>query len=162
MGILATMRRTSAKHIAKQLWEFTKWIVGWPLAFFGIFGLPDQLGQWEGLIGKLAEWMRAVLTDPRVVYLAEKAVEIANFVNLAPIRAALAIAGIAILVWGTRPVWRLRHHLFAWWKGFLGEKVWIDKITAIALLKNSTWAILARMKAARPRETYNNAFAILL
>jgi hypothetical protein len=70
MGILATMRRTSAKHIAKQLWEFTKWIVGWPLAFFGIFGLPDQLGQWEGLIGKLAEWMRAVLTDPRVVYLA--------------------------------------------------------------------------------------------
>lgn len=93
---------------------------------------------------------------------AEKATEAVHYINLPPARWTLAAIAVLLLIWGSRPVWRLWHHLISWLKSLLGEKVWIDKITAIELLKNSTWATLARMKAAKPRETYNNAFAILL
>ena len=99
------MARGRTKIFARRLRRFIKWAVGWPLAAFGFIGLPDQLGQWEVYIGKLAELTRAAMIDPRVIHLAQKAVEVANFVNHPAVRVALVIVGVAILIWGWRPFW---------------------------------------------------------
>lgn len=84
----------------------------------------------------------AIMTDPRVQFLAEWAVSVANFVNQTPIRVALVIVGVAILVWRWRPVWDLRHRLRFTWRAFLGEETWIGLDDALRIIRSSDWAKL--------------------
>jgi len=136
------MRRPSGKHWARGYWRFIKWAVGWPLAFLGFVGLPDTLNQWARFIDWALVQIGAIMTDPRVQYLAQKAVAVADFVNQTPVRVALVIVGVAILIWGWRPFWSLRHRLRFVWRTFLGEETWISREDALKLIRASDWAKL--------------------
>ena len=134
------MRKVRAKHFAKGLWRFTKWAVGWPLAILGFVGLPDTLNQWAHFFDRAFTRIGAIMTDPRVLYLAAKAVTVADFINQTPIRVILVIVGVAILIWGWRPFWSLRHRLRFAWRTFLGEETWISREDAYKVVRASDWA----------------------
>ncbi len=155
--MLPDMRRKVGKRLAIRFWRFFKWAVGWPLAIFGASGIPDQLGQWEDYIGRAAARVHAAMTDPHVVYLAEKAVEIANFVNHPAVRVALVIVGVAILIWGRRPFRSLRHRLRFKWRVFLGEETWISRDDAFEAVRVSDWA-----KAKQPSRSLLGATGLLM
>jgi hypothetical protein len=150
-GIFAGMGMGHPKRIAGRLWRFTKWAVGWPLAFLGFIGLPDTFGQWAKFFDKIFAQIGTFVTDPRVQYLATKAVEISNFVNQTPVRVGLVIVGLAILVWGWRPFWSARHRLFVLWRHLLGEETWVDHEEATKIIRASRWA---RMREPRINVIY--------
>ncbi len=97
--MLGVMRRTRGNRLAGRLWRFTKWAVGWPLAFFGLVGFSETLNSWDAFFSKLLAQVGAIMTDPRAEYLAAKAVAVATFLNHTPIRVALVIVGVGVLIW---------------------------------------------------------------
>ena len=150
-GILIGMGRANVKGISKKIWGFTKWIVGWPIAIVGLGGIPDSVNVWVRWIDKAVLWAGSAMTDPRVQQLADKAVELAGFVNKAPVRFSLVIVGVSILVWGWRPFWRLRHRIFFSWRRALDQTVWIADDKAIDLVRNSRWARSRKRRAEKPK-----------
>jgi hypothetical protein len=131
------MGRKRIKFIAKRAWDFTKWVVGWPLAILGLSGIPDSIDAWSKIFDGLLQLVGRVMTDQRVQQLAEKAVEFANFVNKTPIRVMLVPVGVSILIWGWRPFWSLRHRvLFRLWRLILNEQKWISREDAISSLRH--------------------------
>jgi hypothetical protein len=135
------MGRHRLWHFTKTSWRFTKWIVGWPLAIIGIVGLPDTINLWEKFIDKTETWIGEIMTDPHVKELAEKFVKIADIVNLFPVRVALVITGVAILIWAW-PFWKLRHRVLFLMRSILGEQTWISRADALKIIRSSEWAQL--------------------
>jgi hypothetical protein len=100
------------------------------------------------------------MTDPRVEYLASKALAVANFVNQTPVRVALVIIGVGILIWGWRPFWSLRHRLRFEWRTLLGEVTWISRDKAIELVRQSQWARSRKRRNEKPTSQF--AFNLLM
>jgi hypothetical protein len=131
-----------AKRFVKPVWRFTKWAIGGTISLIGLGGLPDALNSWAKFFTEILARVGAIMTDPRAEYLASKAVAVADFVNQTPVRVALVIVGVAILIWGWRPFWSLRHRLRFAWRTFLGEETWISHEEATKLIRASDWAKL--------------------
>lgn len=108
-------------------------LVGFALAILGIAGAPDDYRAWVG-------WIDAVVSDPLVVQLAQKAVQLANFVNLIWVRSVLVVAGVLLFIWPLAWFWRLRHRVAFLWRRLLEEEVWTAADTAYQLVRQSDWA----------------------
>jgi hypothetical protein len=141
------MGKGSAKRFARRVWRLAKWAVAGPITLIGLGGLPDALNSWIALFDRIFARVGAIMTDPRVEYLATKAVVVANFVNHPLVRLALVILGIGILIWGWRPFWNLRHRLRFAWRVLLGEETWISREEAKKIARASRWA---RMREPSP------------
>lgn len=130
-------------------------IIGLAIAILGFAGLPDALDRWLIWIGYLVKWLDAAMTDPRVQFLAQKAVEIANFVNQDLVRAGLVILGVSIIGWGWQPFWALRHRFIFFWRTALGEQSWIDREAAISVIRSSDWANMRRPRGSVVLQFFN-------
>lgn len=108
-------------------------LVGLALTILGIAGAPDNYKAWVG-------WINAVVSDPLVVELAQKAVQLATFVNRTWVRTVLVVAGVLLFIWPLAWFWRLRHRVAFWWRRLLEEEVWTDAQKAFELVRNSEWA----------------------
>lgn len=134
-------------------WRFVKKLGHWgyvaakytvtATAFFiGLAGIPDDLSTWE-------KWIDDVATDPMVVALAERAVEVANFVNQFWVRSGLVIVGILVIIWPLKRFWRFRHKIVFRWRNALSAKVWISRKDAIEVVRASHWAKLKEPNVIR-------------
>jgi hypothetical protein len=148
------MGRKRIKSAIRKAWAFTKWLMGGPIAFLGLAGLPDSLDIWSRWIEKSLGWFHAAMTDPRVQQLATAAVSIADFVNQSWVRAILVAVGVAILAWGWRPFWRLRHKLWFLGKRALNQKTWVSRSRAVDLVRNSRWGRSRKALAETPKSTF--------
>jgi hypothetical protein len=64
------------------------------------------------------------------------------FVTRYPFKVALAAVCALALGWDLMPVWRIRHRIFVWRKALTSEGVWIDRDTALKVIRDSQWARL--------------------
>ncbi len=81
-------------------------------------------------------------SDPRIVAMAEQAVQVAEFVNQYWFRAALVICGVLLIIWPARRFWLIRHRLLYLWRAALSDEVWISEQAACALVANSDWGLI--------------------
>ena len=125
------------------LWGASKVLLTLPVWLIGLAGVPGDLQTWE-------RWMHAVLTDPEITALAEKAVAIAEVVNTMWFRTSLIAVGILLLLWSWRPIWRIRHRLWFKWRRALSDVVWIPRADAFTLVLNSDWAEAKRNRPQAP------------
>ncbi len=133
--------------------RFVRKAGGWVIGIIGVAGMPGDLGTWEDWIGAALGWLDSVMGDPRVTALAERAVAVAEFVNQPWARVTLVVLALAIIFWGARPFWRLRHKLIFRWRRVLAEQVWISRDAAEKLIKSSSWA---RLREPRTTTTVNS------
>lgn len=112
-------------------------LVGFAITFIGLAGLPENLATWQS-------WIDRVMSDPLVLALAERAVRVAEVVNLLPVRAALVAFGLLMIVWPVRWFWRIRHKLIFRWRRLVSENVWISRTEALKVIRESQWG---RIKA---------------
>lgn len=125
----------------KISWRILKFLFVVAITVIGIAGIPDDLATWQ-------KWIDRMMRDPVVTELAEKAVNIAEFVNHPAIRITLVIVAIIVLIWPARRFWRLRHRLIYSWRKALQNEVWVSREAALALVINSRWgAVMAPIKA---------------
>lgn len=146
--------RSSTLKIAKKTWEAFKWLSGWPLAIFSIFGIPDGLSWWSKQFEQFIALVDGAMSDPRVHWLASIAVEITTYLNFWPIRAALFLFGVSIILWRVRPYRLFRSRIFFLWKRALENGKWIDKQAALDLIRASDWA-----RVREPPVSIMDAFA---
>lgn len=116
------------KAVPRALWR----AVGFGLGAIGLAGLPDDLLTWSG-------WIETAMKDERVLLLANKAVEIAQFANQWWVRGLFIAAGLSILFWAWKPFWSLRHRINFSWRKLVSAQVWISKDVAIDVIKGSEW-----------------------
>lgn len=123
-----------------MLWAALRWLGTWgwrgfavSTAIIGVAGLPDDFKTWS-------KWIDAVVNDPLVTALAEWAVAIAGFVNQPWFRITLVIVGMVMIIWPLRWFWRVRHRFLFKVRQTLSEEVWIDRGSALTLIRNSRWA----------------------
>ena len=114
------------------------------LGLIGFAGIPGDIDTWS-------KWINKAMYDPRVTELAEKAVAVAEFVNQPWFRILLVIVATALLFWGWRPFWRLRHRLWFWGRQIVSEVVWISEEQAMRLVERSEWAVSRKRKSQKAR-----------
>lgn len=110
-------------------------VAGVSIFIVGLAGVPDDLATWYA-------WVDAVVTDPFVLAIASKMLALAGLVNESWFRVALILIGIVTLLWPLRWFWRLRHKLKFRWRHILSEQVWISKLDALELIRQSDWGRL--------------------
>jgi hypothetical protein len=118
-----------------KTWRFSRWVIGGGVFVIGLSGIPGDIELWQ-------RWIDAIMYDPIVTELANKVVGFADFINQWWFRGLLVLSGLSIILWKTRPMWRLRHKLWFKWRKLVTEQVWISKESAIEILKNSDWGRL--------------------
>ncbi|CAG1015842.1 hypothetical protein RHIZO_05170 [Rhizobiaceae bacterium] len=128
--------------VGKRTWSWGKRIVGGGLALIGLAGLPDDIATW-------AKWIDRMAYDPRVLELAEKAVEFSEVVNQWWIRGLLIVVGVSLAAWAWKPFWRLRHRWLFKWRRLVSEQVWITRDDALKLMKESPWGRLKEPNVVR-------------
>jgi hypothetical protein len=136
------------KNAAKACGRWVRWLLAWALFFIGLAGVPNNINIWTRLIDQ-------VMNDPLVQSLTTEAVAIANFVNQFWVRILLVFIGVAILGWGWRPFWRLRHRVIFWGKRALNKEVWISRDRAIDAIRRSRWALSRRHRADKPKSFFS-------
>lgn len=109
--------------------------VGTALNILGLAGLPDDIDKWSIGIGY-------VTRDDRVLYLAEKAVAFAEFINQPYIRFTLLLIGFLILIWRVPAFWRFRNRVVFAWSAKVSGVVWINRARALEVMRNSRWGSL--------------------
>jgi hypothetical protein len=137
---MAGLLRKRAGSGAKLAWTITKWVVGWPLAVFGLAGLPDTILQWSKWIERAISLADRAMSDPRIHQIAVEIAGVAAFLNLWPMRVALFLTGVSIIVWQSPRVWVFRHQIWSFGRRLLVEQIWIDRATALKLVRESDWA----------------------
>jgi hypothetical protein len=128
-----------------KLWRWTKNIVGGALALIGLAGLPEDVATWS-------TWIDTSLNHPRVLDLANRAVQLSEYINQGWLRGLFFVGGITIVLWAWRPFWRVRHKWLFRWRRLLSEQVWISRDDAIKLIKESPWG---RLKEPNVVQTVN-------
>lgn len=148
---------TAGKRQPRSRWSWV-WIPfllwkGVNLAFqaIGLAGLPDDLATWE-------KWLDFIMHDPAIALWAERAVTVAQFTNQWWVRALLFAIGTIGMLWGVRPVWRLRHKLSFRWRRLLAEQVWITAEDALKIIRESNWARLKEPTTPSFGSVWNNLF----
>ncbi len=61
-------------------------------------------------------------------------------VKMPSFHAGLAALAVSALLWGSLPAWTFRHRLWLFGRGILGEQVWVDRETALKIIRSSDWA----------------------
>jgi len=103
------------------------------LTLLAIPDIPDEIAKWE-------QWLTDFVTDPRVHAVAVWASEVARIHNEIPVRLALGVIGIALLVWPARRFWRFRSKVWFLLRRTVTEIIWIDESKAFGLVHGSSWA----------------------
>jgi hypothetical protein len=117
-------------------------IIGFLSTVVGFGGVPDDIATWS-------RWIETAVNDPFVLWLAEHAVAVAEFINQGWFRIALVIAGVLMMIWPLRWFWRLRHRWLFKWRRLVAEQVWIARDDAIKLVKESPWGRIKEPNVVR-------------
>lgn len=136
------------KSVLRITYSFGR-IAGILLFVIGLAGLPDDLDKWKS-------WIDKIISDPRVTELAEKIVQIAEFVNQPYSRGTLAIIGLLVLFWPIKKFWRFRSKLRFIWRKTLSDEVWITHPSATRLIRRSSWGV-----AREPKEPMFGSLSVL-
>lgn len=100
-----------------------------------------------------------VVYDPRVVALAEQAVQVAEFMNQWWFRLFLVSMGILLIMWNWRFMARLRWFVGWKWRHALGVETWISRRAALDVIRQSDFA-QSRKPSQTVRKQNNPMFSL--